>query len=89
MWVFIILCVVFLIIIVVAGINHNREKTELQNKLSDFNNKVSFIINDENSDNKIPSTIVRVENNEIKILREGSITKSDIIKCFGGNINVR
>ncbi|MBQ3417817.1 MAG: restriction endonuclease [Ruminococcus sp.] len=41
MWVFIILSVVFLIIIVVAGINHNREKTELQNKLSDCNNKLN------------------------------------------------
>ena len=54
----------------------------------DFNNNVDFII-DSGETNKLPSTIVRVENNEIIILRNGSITKSDIKKCFGGNINVR
>lgn len=54
----------------------------------DFNNNVDFII-DSGETNKLPSTIVRVDNNEIIILRNGSITKSDIQKCFGGNINVR
>lgn len=53
-----------------------------------FNNTVDFII-DSGETAGIPSTIVRVENNEIIILRKGSITKSDIKKCFGGNINVR
>lgn len=54
----------------------------------DFNNIVDFII-DSGKTNGKPSTIVRVDNNEIKILRNGSITKSDIQKCFGGNINVK
>lgn len=55
---------------------------------NDFNNIIDFIIDSGETDG-IPSTIVRVENNEIIILRNGSITKSDIQKCFGGNINVR
>ena len=53
-----------------------------------FNEMIDFII-DSGKLNGVPSTIVRVENNEIIILRNGSITKSDIQKCFGGNINVR
>ena len=54
----------------------------------DFNNAVDFII-DSGKIGGVPSTIVRVDNNKIKILRNGSITKSDIEKCFGGNINVK
>ena len=54
----------------------------------DFSNTVDFIIDSGKIDG-IPSTIVRVDNNEIIILRKGSITKSDIQKCFGGNIYVR
>ena len=54
----------------------------------DFNTTTDFIIDSGKIDG-VPSTIVRVDNNEIIILRTGSITKSDIQKCFGGNINVR
>lgn len=59
-----------------------------ENLKQDFNNNVDFIIDSGKIDG-IPSTIVRVDNNEIIILRKGSISKSDIEKCFGGNINVR
>jgi len=72
-----------------ANIANKAPDFNLKELLTDFDNKVSFIINDKNLDNKLPSTIVRVENNEIKILRKGSISKSDILNCFGGNINVR
>lgn len=72
-----------------ANISDNLPDTDLNSLLIDFNNKVNFIINNKEQNNNIASTIVRVENNEIRILREGSITKEDIIKCFGGNINVR
>ena len=54
----------------------------------DLNTTTDFIIDSGKIDG-VPSTIVRVDNNEIIILRTGSITKSDIQKCFGGNINVR
>lgn len=72
-----------------ANISGKVPATNINNIIKDnFNNKIDFIINDGETYN-IPSTIVRVENNEIRILREGSITKNDILKCFGGNINVR
>ena len=72
-----------------ANISGKIPATNINNILKDtFNNKIDFIIDNGETYN-IPSTIVRVENNEIRILREGSITKNDILKCFGGNINVR
>lgn len=72
-----------------ANISGEIPATNINNILIDtFNSKINFIIDGGKTYN-IPSTIVRVENNEIRILREGSITKSDILKCFGGNINVR
>ena len=72
-----------------ANISGKVPATNINNIIKDnFNNKIDFIINDGETYN-IPSTIVRVENDEIRILREGSITKNDILKCFGGNINVR
>ena len=72
-----------------ANISDEAPAIEIDSKLiNDFNDKVNFII-DTGKTNGKPSTIVRVENNEIKILREGHITKNEILKCFGGNINVR
>ena len=71
-----------------ANIADKAPDFDLNDLLSDFNNKVSFIIND-NINKGIPSTIIRVENNNIHILRKGNISAEDIQKCFGGNINVR
>lgn len=72
-----------------ANISGKIPATNINNIIKDnFNNKIDFIINNGETYN-IPSTIVRVENDEIRILRKGSITKNDILKCFGGNINVR
>lgn len=72
-----------------ANIADEAPDFDLNSLLSDFNNKVSFIINSENLSKCIPSTIVKVEDNNIKILRKGSISIEDIEKCFGGNIDVR
>lgn len=72
-----------------ANLSDETPALSVNDKLKqDFNNTVDFII-DSGELNGTPSTIVRVDNNEIIILRNGSITKSDIEKCFGGNINVR
>jgi len=72
-----------------ANIANELPANKIDDKLKEsFENKVNFIIDDGIIDS-IPSTIVRVENNEIIILRKGSILKEDIEKCFGGNINVR
>lgn len=72
-----------------ANISNRQPANSIEDFIKDFAGKVSFILDGGKIKNKIPSTIVRVENNEIQILREGSISKSDIVKCFGGNINVR
>lgn len=45
-----------------------------------FNGKIPYIINDENcSQKEVSSTIICLENNSIKILREGTIKKEDIL----------
>ena len=49
---------------------------------NDFNNKISFILDGGPIIQGIPSTIVRVENNEIKILREGSISLDKIMEVL-------
>lgn len=61
-----------------ANISDKAPDLDLNSLLSDFNNKVSFIVNDEDINKGIPSTIVRVENNTIHILRKGSISSEDI-----------
>lgn len=72
-----------------ANLSDESPTSDLNTLLKDFNDNVSFIIHSEDLSKNIPSTIVKVENNEIKILREGIITIKDIQNCFGGNINVR
>ena len=72
-----------------ANISNKSPNSNLNALLKDFDNKVSFILNDNNLSTEIPSTIVRVENNNIHIIREGNISAEDIKKCFGGNINVK
>lgn len=72
-----------------ANLSDEIPALSINDKLKhDFNNTVDFIIDSGETDG-VPSTIVRVNKDEIKILRNGSITKSAIQKCFGGNINVR
>ena len=73
-----------------ANISDMPPSNDINQLSKDFNSKISFILaNDQAQTSYIPSTIVKVENNEIKILRKGSVSKSDIEKCFGGNIHVR
>lgn len=69
-----------------ANISNESPDTNIENLLSDFNNKVSFIINSGDLKDGTPSTIVKVENNNIKLIREGKISIDDINKCIGGNI---
>lgn len=49
-----------------------KEGTEINDFIDEFKDKVDIII-DGGKTNEIPSTIVRVENNKINILREGSL----------------
>ena len=49
-----------------------KEGTEVSDFIDEFKNKVDIII-DVGKTNEIPSTIVRVENDKINILRDGSL----------------
>lgn len=55
-----------------VNIAGKKEGTEINDFLEEFKDKVDIII-DGGKTNEIPSTIVRVENNKINILREGSL----------------
>ena len=62
-----------------ANIADEVPATAIDNKLlASFNNKLDFIIDNGTISRGVPSTIVRVENNEVKILREGSISLDKI-----------
>lgn len=52
------------------------------NLMNNFNNKVNFIINTEKIKLGLPSTIIKVEDNKIKILREGSISLNEIMEVL-------
>ena len=68
-----------------ANLSYNPPDCKLSDLLLDFTEKVDFILDDGELVG-FPSTIVRIENNELKILREGCISINDIYKCLGGNI---
>ena len=69
-----------------ANISNELPDSNIENLLRDFDNKVSFIINSGDLKAGTPSTIVKVENNNIKLIREGKISLNDINKCIGGKI---
>lgn len=55
-----------------ANISGEDNGTEINDFIDEFKDSVSIVI-DGGKTTDIPSTIVRVENNEIKVLREGSL----------------
>lgn len=57
-----------------------------ENLIKNFENKVDFILDSGKIDGGVPSTIVKVENNKINILREGPISFNDIMEVIN---NVR
>ena len=66
-----------------ANIADEKPAINIDSKvINDFNNKISFIIDSGTILQGIPSTIVRVENNEVKILRQGSIGLVQIMEVL-------
>lgn len=66
-----------------ANISDKSPATQVNEELiSTFKDKISFIIDGGSINTGIPSTIVRVENNTVKILREGSIDHSKIAEVL-------
>ena len=61
-----------------ANISGKPSGIDLQEIIKEFGDKVDYYIDGGKSKIGIGSTIVKVENNTIKILREGSISKEEI-----------
>lgn len=71
-----------------ANISGKQSGTNLKDILKDFNENVDCFIDGGNSKLKIGSTIVKVENEMPKILRQGSISKEQIEKVLGFTLNI-
>lgn len=66
-----------------ANISNKVPAIQISDELiSTFKNKISFIIDSGQIKTGIPSTIVRVEGDTIKILREGAISSSKIMEVL-------
>lgn len=66
-----------------ANISNRPSGTNIKSIYNDFYNNVDIYIDDGESELGVASTIVKVENNEIKILRQGIITLDDIKSRVG------
>ena len=66
-----------------ANISNRPSGTNIKNIYNDFNDNVDIYIDDGESKLGIASTIVKVESEEIKILRQGVITLNDIKSRIG------
>lgn len=63
-----------------ANITGQKNGTKIENIIKDFNNLVDYIIDSGDVENSLSSTIVKVEDNKIKIQREGRIKKEELQK---------
>ena len=63
-----------------ANISGRPSGTNLEDIIEELNDKVDYIIDGGKSEIGLESTVVRVIDGEIKILRPGKITKEDMIK---------
>lgn len=63
-----------------ANITGKESGTQIFNIINDFKDKVDIIIDLGDIKEGLPSTIVQVVDNEIKILRQGIVTKEQIYK---------
>ncbi len=65
-----------------ANISGNPDDLDINELYKDFNNLVDVIIDGGVPNLSKSSTIVKINNNDISILREGNISKDDIIKSI-------
>lgn len=63
-----------------ANISGDQSGTNLGNIRPKFEDKVDYLIDGGESKIGVPSTVIRVVDDEIQVLREGSITKEQIMK---------
>lgn len=66
-----------------ANISNERPTSVIdENLIKNFENNVDFILDSGKIDGGIPSTIVKVEENKINILREGPISFNDVMEVI-------
>jgi L-threonylcarbamoyladenylate synthase len=65
-----------------ANISDNPSGTNYKDIIKDFHGKIDFFIDSGESKIGRASTIVKVKDGKIQILREGSISKEDILKVL-------
>lgn len=65
-----------------ANLSGTVSSTNAQHVFSDFGDSIDLIIDNGDCEHGIESTIVDARSDKIKILREGSITKENIISCL-------
>lgn len=65
-----------------ANISGEKSGTNIEDIMTDFHGKVDYFIDNGKSKIGIGSTVIRIENNNIIILREGSIKKEEIEKII-------
>lgn len=63
----------FPIVATSANISGEKDMVEIEDIVTELGNKVDIIIDGGKSKIGVPSTIVEIENNEVKILRQGSL----------------
>ena len=68
-----------------ANISGKPSGTNINTIMNDFKDKVDYYIDGGKSKIGIGSTIVKIENGYPLILREGSISKKQILECLGLN----
>ena len=68
-----------------ANISAKPSGTNIKTIMNDFKDKVDYYIDGGKSKIGIGSTIVKIENGYPLILREGSISKKQILECLGLN----
>ncbi len=65
-----------------ANLSGSFTGTKIENIINELGEKVDYIIDSGNIESDIPSTIVEVNNENIIIIREGKITKEEIVKVL-------
>lgn len=65
-----------------ANLSGSFTGTKIENIINELGEKVDYIIDSGNIESDTPSTIVEVNNESIIIIREGKITKKEIVKVL-------
>lgn len=65
-----------------ANISRNKSKINAKDVYEELKEKVRYIVDGGESEHKIESTIVSIENDELKILRHGAIKEEEIFSVI-------